>query len=71
MLVQLIQSFLRWNGHMKLVGGHDVTPGLHPTNWIQVSSENVLFKTIRDNLKWGDENATDEEAITMPKLPVP
>ena len=29
-----------------------------------VSQKNVLFSgTIRDNLKWGDENATDEELI--------
>ena len=34
-----------------------------------VLQKNVLFSgTIKDNLKWGDENATDEEVIHMSEL---
>ncbi|MHC1772134.1 MAG: ABC transporter ATP-binding protein [Flexilinea sp.] len=50
-----------------LVGGHDVRDYKLDTlrnSVAMVLQKNVLFSgTIRDNLKWGDENATDEEII--------
>ena len=49
------------------VGGRDVRDYKIPTlrdSVAMVLQKNVLFTgTIRDNLKWGDENATEEEMI--------
>ena len=50
-----------------LVGGHDVKE--YPLDTLRnqvamVLQKNVLFSgTIKENLRWGDENATDEEII--------
>ena len=33
-----------------------------------VLRKNVLFGTILDNLRWGDENASEEECIRVAKL---
>ena len=50
-----------------LVGGHDVREYTFETlrNAVaMVLQKNVLFSgTIRDNLKWGNQNATDEQII--------
>ena len=54
-----------------LVGGHDVRDYTldHLRSVVaMVLQKNVLFSgTIKDNLKWGDENATDEEVIAAAK----
>ena len=58
-LVQLIPRLYDVTGGRVLVGGHDVrqTVGM-------VLQKNVLFSgTIKDNLRWGNENATDEEIV--------
>ena len=66
-LVQLIPRLYDITGGQLLVGGVDVREYEEDTLRNAVSmvlQKNVLFSgTIRDNLKWGDENATDEEII--------
>ncbi len=55
-----------------LVGGHDVRSYDLRTlrdNVAMVLQQNVLFTgTIKDNLKWGNENATDEEIVHAAKI---
>ncbi len=66
-LVQLIPRLYDTTEGQVLVGGHDVKEYFLDTLREQVAmvlQKNVLFSgTIRDNLKWGDENASDEEII--------
>ncbi|MBP5581938.1 MAG: ABC transporter ATP-binding protein [Ruminococcus sp.] len=66
-LVQLIPRLYDATQGKVLVGGHDVKEYALDTLRDQVAmvlQKNVLFSgTIRDNLRWGDENATDEEII--------
>ncbi|MEG0377983.1 MAG: ATP-binding cassette domain-containing protein, partial [Eubacterium sp.] len=54
-----------------IVGGYDVrdyTLAHLRSAVAMVLQKNVLFSgTIRDNLKWGNENATDEEMINAAK----
>lgn len=64
-LVQLIPRLYDVLDGEVLVGGHNVKE--YSLNTLRdgvamVLQKNVLFSgTIRDNLRWGDENATDEE----------
>ena len=66
-LVQLIPRLYDATAGRVLVGGRDVKS--YPLKNLRdqvamVLQKNVLFSgTIRDNLRWGDENATDEEII--------
>lgn len=64
-LVQLISRLYDVKEGQVLVGGHDVREYRLQTLRSAVSmvlQKNVLFSgTIRDNLKWGKEDATDEE----------
>ena len=66
-LVQLIPRLYDITGGQLLVGGVDVREYQEEALRNAVSmvlQKNVLFSgTIRDNLKWGDENASDEEII--------
>lgn len=66
-LVQLIPRLYDATEGQVLVGSHDVRDYSLDTLREQVAmvlQKNVLFSgTIRDNLKWGDGNATDEEII--------
>lgn len=66
-LVQLIPRLYDTTQGTVTVGGHDVKDYPIKTLRNQVAmvlQKNVLFSgTIRDNLKWGNENATDEEII--------
>ena len=66
-LVQLIPRLYDATEGNVIVGGHNVKEYALDTlrnNVAMVLQKNVLFSgTIRDNLKWGDENATDEEII--------
>ncbi len=66
-LVQLIPRLYDATEGRVIVGGYDVKDYSIETLRNQVGmvlQKNVLFSgTIRDNLKWGDENATDEEII--------
>ena len=66
-LVQLIPRLYDITGGQLLVGGVDVREHQEEALRNAVSmvlQKNVLFSgTIRDNLKWGDENASDEEII--------
>ncbi|EWM52822.1 ABC transporter ATP-binding protein [Ruminococcus flavefaciens] len=66
-LVQLIPRLYDATEGKVFVGGHDVREYSLDTLRSQVAmvlQKNVLFSgTIRDNLRWGDENATDEEII--------
>lgn len=66
-LVQLIPRLYDATAGSVIVGGHDVREYSLETLRDQVAmvlQKNVLFSgTIRDNLRWGDENATDEEII--------
>ena len=66
-LVQLIPRLYDATAGSVKVGGHDVKEYPLETLRDQVAmvlQKNVLFSgTIRDNLRWGDENATDEEII--------
>lgn len=66
-LVQLIPRLYDATAGRVLVGGRDVKSYPLKTLRDQVAmvlQKNVLFSgTIRDNLRWGDENATDEEMI--------
>lgn len=70
-LVQLIPRLYDVTDGQVLVGGHDVrdyTLDHLRSVAAMVLQKNVLFSgTIRDNLKWGDENATDEEVIAAAK----
>lgn len=70
-LVQLIPRLYDVTDGQVLVGGHDVRDYTldHLRSVVaMVLQKNVLFSgTIRDNLKWGDENATDEEVIAAAK----
>ena len=71
-LVQLIPRLYDVTNGEVLVGGQDVRNIDIKTlrdNVAMVLQKNVLFSgTIKDNLKWGDENATDEEVIRMSEL---
>lgn len=70
-LVQLIPRLYDVTDGQVLVGGHNVRDYTldHLRSVVaMVLQKNVLFSgTIRDNLKWGDENATDEEVIAAAK----
>ena len=66
-LVQLIPRLYDATEGRVLVGGHDVKDYDLETLRDQVAmvlQKNVLFSgTIKDNLRWGNENATDEEIV--------
>lgn len=66
-LVQLIPRLYDVLGGRILVGGHDVKDYRLDTlrnSVAMVLQKNVLFSgTIKENLKWGNENATDDEII--------
>lgn len=66
-LVQLIPRLYDATEGNVFVGGHDVRNyGLETlrNDVAMVLQKNVLFSgTIKDNLKWGDENASDEQII--------
>ena len=66
-LVQLIPRLYEATDGRVVVGGHDVKEYSLKTLRDQVAmvlQKNVLFSgTIRDNLRWGDANATDDEII--------
>ncbi|MBR5682081.1 MAG: ABC transporter ATP-binding protein [Ruminococcus sp.] len=66
-LVQLIPRLYEATDGRVVVGGHDVKEYSLKTLRDQVAmvlQKNVLFsRTIRDNLRWGDADATDEEII--------
>lgn len=70
-LVQLIPRLYDVLKGEVLVGGHNVADyGLDTLRGevAMVLQKNVLFSgTIRDNLKWGNESATDEEIISACK----
>ena len=70
-LVQLIPRLYDVTGGRVLVGGKDVR-SYHIKDLrdavSMVLQKNVLFSgTIRDNLKWGNENATDEQIVEVCK----
>ena len=71
-LVQLIPRIYDATEGEVIVGGHNVKEYDLETLRNQVAmvlQKNVLFSgTVRENLKWGDENATDEEIIKYAKL---
>ncbi|NLX64197.1 MAG: ABC transporter ATP-binding protein [Clostridiaceae bacterium] len=71
-LVQLIPRLYDVLSGRILVGGHDVRKYKLETlrNAVaMVLQKNVLFSgTIKENLKWGNENATDEEIIEACKI---
>ena len=71
-LVQLIPRLYDVIGGRVKVGGVDVRDYDIETLRNQVAmvlQKNVLFSgTIRENLKWGDENATDEEMVRACRL---
>ncbi|NLX76315.1 MAG: ABC transporter ATP-binding protein [Clostridiaceae bacterium] len=71
-LVQLIPRLYDVTGGSVTVGGVDVRNyGLSELRdaVAMVLQKNVLFSgTIRDNLRWGNENATDEEIIEACKI---
>lgn len=66
-LVQLIPRLYDVMGGRVLVGGHDVRDYRLDTlrdAVAMVLQKNVLFSgTIKENLRWGNENATDEEIV--------
>jgi ATP-binding cassette subfamily B multidrug efflux pump len=70
-LVQLIPRLYDVTGGEIKVGGKDVREYKLKTlrdSVAMVLQKNVLFTgTIKDNLKWGDENATDDEIIQAAK----
>ena len=70
-LVQLIPRLYDVTEGGVIVGGHDVREYSVEALRDQVAfvlQKNTLFSgTIRDNMQWGDENATDEEIITALK----
>jgi len=71
-LVQLIPRLYDVTGGSIMVGGVDVKDYDIKTLRDQVAmvlQKNVLFSgTIRDNLKWGDPDASDEEIVRVSKL---
>ncbi len=71
-LVQLIPRLYDVSEGAVLVGGADVREYDLETlrdNVAMVLQKNLLFSgTIKDNLRWGNENATDEELIEACKL---
>lgn len=71
-LVNLISRLYDVTGGSVLVGGKDVRSYDMETLRNEVSvvlQKNVLFSgTILDNLRWGDQNATEEECIRACKL---
>ena len=71
-LVQLIPRLYDASAGRVLVGGHDVREydlKVLRDQVAMVLQKNQLFSgTIRDNLKWGDENASDEEIIEACRL---
>lgn len=71
-LVNLISRLYDVTGGKVLVGGKDVREYDLDTLRNEVSvvlQKNVLFSgTILENLRWGDENATEEECIRASKL---
>ncbi|MDR0879679.1 MAG: ABC transporter ATP-binding protein/permease [Clostridioides sp.] len=71
-LVQLIPRLYDVTSGQVLVGGVDVREYDIETLREEVSvvlQKNVLFSgTIKENLRWGDENASDEELIRVCKL---
>ena len=71
-LVQLIPRLYDVTGGSIKVGGVDVRDydlEVLRDNVAMVLQKNVLFSgTIKDNLRWGDPNATDEEMIHACKL---
>lgn len=71
-LVQLIPRLYDVTSGSITVGGHDVRKYDLVTLRDQVSmvlQQNVLFSgTIKENLRWGNENATDEELIQACKI---
>ena len=71
-LVQLISRLYDVTGGTLYVGGHDVREYDVEALRNQVAvvlQKNVLFSgTIKDNLRWGDPDATDEELIRVCKL---
>ena len=71
-LVQLIPRIYDATEGEVIVGGRNVKEYDLTTLRNQVAmvlQKNVLFSgTVRENLKWGDENATDEEIIKYAKL---
>ena len=70
-LVQLIPRLYDVTGGAVYVGGHDVRDYKIETlreSVAMVLQKNVLFTgTIRDNLKWGNENASEEDIIKASK----
>jgi ATP-binding cassette subfamily B protein len=66
-LVQLIPRLYDTTKGRVIVGGHDVREyklDILRNDVAMVLQKNVLFSgTIKENLLWGDENATDEEII--------
>jgi len=71
-LVQLIPRLYDVNQGVVKVGGQDVRNYDIKTlrdNVSMVLQQNVLFSgTIADNLRWGDEEATDEQLVQAAKL---
>lgn len=70
-LVQLIPRLYDATEGTVTVGGHDVKEyslEILRNQVAMVLQKNVLFSgTIKDNLRWGNENATDEEIIDVCK----
>ena len=71
-LIQLISRLYDATEGVVKVGGHDVREYDLETLRNQVAvvlQKNVLFSgTIKDNLRWGDKNATDDEMVHACKL---
>ena len=71
-LVSLIPRLYEATEGVVSVGGHDVreyTMEALRQGCAMVLQKNTLFSgTIRDNLRWGDENATDEEMETACRM---
>ena len=71
-LVQLISRLYDVTEGKVLVGGNDVRQydlTALRNEVAVVLQKNVLFSgTIKDNLRWGDKNATDEEIVRVCKL---
>ena len=71
-LVSMIPRLYDVNGGAVYVGGHNVkdyTMEALRDGCAMVLQKNTLFSgTIRENLRWGDENASEEECIRVAKL---
>ena len=71
-MVQLISRLYDPTSGTVLVGGRDVREyGLHALRdkVAVVLQKNVLFSgTVEDNLRWGNENAADEEIVHACKI---